>query len=224
MLDKNLTIDQRFNEIGEVILEQRLVLTEGSEIVQAYKQWLFAIEQGKREGIVSFDENTGEFRTDSDEKRDRLQQLEMGPHWVKMRQSLGLIKTEEQFIDYDDIYSFTDTLIEAIANAIEYGTDFCTKGDVEIHIKIGSNGMLAVVSQPNPGITLETIFKHRPYDGQPFIIAEKHNGIRRFWNPRKARIWFEFYTEENQKFKAIILETRKNWEELRNGWPEVESL
>jgi hypothetical protein len=110
--------------------------------------------------------------------------------------------------------SFTDPLREAIDNAVDHGTNFCTQGNVEFQIKLGRKGILGVVSQESPGLTSEQIEKALTCERDELIRGTELTGIRGmgllcYRHEENARVGFDLYTEDSPIFRIIVLETRK---------------
>lgn len=120
----------------------------------------------------------------------------------------------------DYVFQFREPFYEAVLNAIEHGTDFCERGNVDIKINSGENGILATVSQPTQGLSLEQVEKALSVTDPSNLHYERQSGEIRgmglacYSVQENARVWFEFYSKLSPEFKLILLETRERIEKL----------
>ncbi|MFC1810376.1 hypothetical protein ACFLZH_02655 [Patescibacteria group bacterium] len=224
MLDRDLTIEGGLSEIGEIIQESHVTITPESPIVQVLKIARQRHDELFQAGKVYTD--TGIFGG----IRPKRWLLPENECWDLDRElpQLGsdvfdeCAKTLWQSIDsnYERSWMasgphFSDPFYEAIQNAIEHGTRFCEEGNVEVHCTTGTEGILAVISQPTPGLSMEKVKKAITCKEPGELTYEPRKeeirgmGLACYHNSENAQVWFEFPNKVSPEFKVIILQTRK---------------
>lgn len=224
MLDRDLTIEYGLSEIGEIIQESHVTITPESPVVQVLKTARQRHDELFRGGKVYTD--TGIFggirpkRWIVSEDECHALEIELSQLGSDVFKECAKTLWKSTDIDYEGSWMasgphFNDPFFEAIQNAIEHGTDFCTKGNVEVHCKTGTEGILAVISQPTPGLSMEKVDKALTCKEPGELTYEPRKGEIRgmglacYHNSKNAQVWFEFPNEISPEFKVIILQTRK---------------
>lgn len=223
MLDRDLTIELGLTEIGEVIQESHLTITPDAPIVEILKTARLRHNELFAAGKVYT--NTGLFGGITAKSwampEDEYYSLERELPQLGSDVFNEFAKTLWQSVHYDEGGDmgaspfFSDPFFEAIQNAIEHGTNFCDSGNVEVHCTTGTEGILAVISQPAPGLTRRKVEAaltckdagELAYEPTPGEI--RGMGLACYRNPENAQVWFEFANQQSPEFKVIILTTRK---------------
>lgn len=227
MLDRDLTIERGLSEIGEVVQESHVTITPDSPVVQMLKETRLRHDELYQAGKVYTDlgplGSGPRFmrRTSTDEEWREANAIDIELSQLGGETLKAFIRTrrlampKQENLDIATQPFFSNPFDEAIQNAIEHGTNFCQKGNIKVHGTTGTEGILAVISQPTPGLTREKVEKaltcedagELRYHPTPHEI--RGMGLACFRNPENAQVWFEFSTEESPEFKVIILQTRK---------------
>lgn len=227
MLDRELTIDRGLSEIGEVVQASHVTITPDAPIVRILK-----IARLRHDELFAANKvytNTSIFggirprRQTTTEEERRTLEIELPQLGREVFDQLALTLWQATDIDYEDSWMasaphFSDPFYEAIQNAIEHGTNFCENGNVEIHCTTGTEGILAVISQPNPGISIERVEEALTCEDAGELTYEPRSeeirgmGLACYHSAENAQIWFEFPTASSPEFKVIILQTRKRLE------------
>ena len=228
MLDRDLTIERGLTEIGEIVQESHLTITPDAPVVKILKasrlrhNELFAMRK-----VYTDTSLLGGIRANR-RKTTEEEYYSLG----KELPQLGLecfdqcAKTLWQSTDIDHADSwmasnphFSDPFFEAIQNAIEHGTNFCENGNVEVHCTTGTEGILAVISQPNPGLSSKKVEEALSCEDAGELLYHptpdeiRGMGLACYRRAENAQVWFEFPAESAPEFKVIILQTRKRLEE-----------
>ena len=237
MIDKNLTVETALEEIGEEVISSKGVITADSLFAKGLRETTVQIEGLFSKGILEKTISMGglfagysiarEKFTDLYEylkERDRIELLLNSlaeQQNTELRKVTSWIYAHRRKQEYKDTlerlgrnaWHFWNTMAEGVMNAVEHGTNFCERGNVEVQTKIGKNGILAIISQCTPGLTKEQI--EELLAKKPGSEGNRGSGFARFAAPENGRIGFEYYSEASPIFKTIILETREEIKKVR---------
>lgn len=216
MIDKDLTINRGLSEIGDITTSGQTTLTSRSPFTKAIGEYRTRIaellEQKLVENIQAPEINGGGIHPcDWLEEKYKLE-IEIGKLRDRVFHTMTrtVYSTLQPPTNRDILYyePFVGTLKEAIGNAVEHGTNFCTQGTVKVQTWTGERGLLGVVSQKTPGLTQEQI------DGEPLIQGTRRTetrgrGLSCYKYSKHPEVGFELYTEQSPIFRVIILETRQ---------------
>lgn len=224
MLDKDLTIDSGLLEIGEIIHESHLTITPDSPIVEILKTARLRHDELFAAGKVYTDTSISggirpKWHTTTEEERRALG-TELPQLGLKVFNQFSTTLWQVVPVDHERSWMasgphFSNPFYEAIQNAIEHGTNFCEKSNVQVHCTTGTEGILALISQPTQGLSREKVEEaltckdtsELTYEPTPEEI--RGMGLACYRNSENAQVWFEFPTESSPEFKVIILQTRK---------------
>lgn len=227
MLDSQLTRKCALSEIGEIVSTQTALITSQSSITIRLRKCRKKLDElfrhGKAVQETGFD--GGVHANDMSLGREERLQVEGEISTVIRGVQGGLENLLARITENNEQIpwpKFKPVFDEAVINAIEHGTHFCTSGNVEIRVFNGRNGILAIISQPTKGPSRKKIREAvKPKTMERLATRTSATeirgvGLKCFARGDKSRVWFERGKKKTEQFSVLILQTKNTLISCRN--------
>lgn len=170
MLDKNFSLEQGLQLVGNPVETRKLVLTAQDDAVKNYRASMDLFVEAVRTGDLVFDPEKESYH------------LVRGADLSKFGSISDLYASLPDmvlsFLKDDSPEQLRNLVSEMVLNAVEHGTDYCQKGVVAVEGTIGQKKQLWVVSQPQPGVNFFDPEQVKPRDSRDEMYRDDFRRVR----------------------------------------------